>query len=383
VAAAGAGISVWGEPELAWRLRTPDAAPWLAVTGTNGKTTTTLMLESILAASGRRAIAAGNIGMPLVDIVLADEPYDVLAVEMGSFQLHWSPSVAPAAAVVLNVAPDHLDWHGSLEEYAAAKARVFADASTVAVGNADDMGSLRLLARAPGRRVSTTLASPRPGQLGLVEDLLVDRAFVPDPDREAVELATLTDIAPQNPHNVLNALAASALARCFGVEPADVASGLRQFTPAPHRSTAVAVVDGVAFVDDSKATNPHAAAASLAAHRSIVWIAGGLGKNTPFDDLVADAAPRLRGAVLIGSCRGEVREALVRHAPHVPVIELDPADTEDMDAFSDRVVAEAAGLATPGDTVLLAPAAASMDMFTDYAERGDKFSAAVMRRVRG
>jgi UDP-N-acetylmuramoylalanine--D-glutamate ligase len=381
VAAQDAGVPVWGEPELAWRLRRPDDAPWLAVTGTNGKTTTTLMLAAMLTAGGKRTIAAGNIGTPLVDIVMADERYDVLAVEIGSFQLHWSPSIVPAAATVLNVAPDHLDWHGGLEEYAAAKARAFADPQTVAVGNADDLGSLRLLARAPGRRVSVTLASPRPGQLGLVEDLLVDRAFVDDPQHEAVEIATLSDIPLAGGHNVINALAAAALARSYGVAPEAVAEGLRSFTPAKHRNALVATIDEVAFVDDSKATNPHAAAASLGAYKSIVWIAGGLGKDTPFDELIIEAAPRLRGAVLLGSCRGDIREALSRHAPNVPVVELHPSDTEDMDSFCDHLVAEAANLATRGDTVLLAPAAASMDMFVDYADRGERFSAAVLRRA--
>jgi UDP-N-acetylmuramoylalanine--D-glutamate ligase len=377
-AAAAEGVAVWGEPELAWRLRAPDAAPWLVVTGTDGKTTTTLMLEAMLRAAGLRTVSAGNIGTALVDV--ASGPYDVLAVELGSFQLHWSPSVAPAAAAVLNVAPDHLDWWGhSFAEYTDAKGLAFAHRETCAIGNADDPISLRLLARAPGRRVSFTLNSPRPHQLGVVEDLLVDRAFADDPDNTAVELATLSDITVPGPHNVANALAAAALARAFGVDAAAVAEGLRAFVPAAHRIAEVAVVAGVRFVDDSKATSPHAAAAALASFDSIVWIAGGLGKGIPFDEVVQRAATRLQGAVVFGACRSELAEALARHAPDVRVVEVAGSETEHVEAVMDRVVAQAAAIAAPGDTVLLAPAAASMDMFRDYAHRGDAFAAAVLR----
>jgi UDP-N-acetylmuramoylalanine--D-glutamate ligase len=377
-AAAAAGVAVWGEPELAWRMRAPGAAQWLVVTGTDGKTTTTLMLEAMLRAAGLRTASAGNIGTALVDV--ASGPFDVLAVELGSFQLHWSPSVAPAAAAVLNVAPDHLDWWGnSFAEYTNAKGLAFAHRETCAIGNADDPISVRLLARAPGRRISFTLNSPRPHQLGVVEDLLVDRAFADDPDNSAVELATLSDLTVPGPHNVANALAAAALARAFGVDAAAVAEGLRAFVPAPHRIAEVAVVGGVRFVDDSKATSPHAAAAALTSFDSIVWIAGGLGKGTPFDDVVQLAAPRLRGAVVFGASRSELAEALARHAPDVRVVEVDGSETEQVEAVMDRVVAQAAAIAAAGDTVLLAPAAASMDMFRDYGHRGDVFAAAVLR----
>jgi UDP-N-acetylmuramoylalanine--D-glutamate ligase len=378
VAAAGAGVPVWGEPELAWRLRRPGSPAWLVVTGTDGKTTTTLMLESMLRAAGLRTTSAGNIGTALIDV--ANGPYDALAVELGSFQLHWSRSVAPAAAAVLNVAPDHLDWWGgSFTDYAAAKGLAFAHPLTIAVGNADDPQTVRLLARAPGRRVSFTMLSPRPGQVGVVEDLLVDRAFVADPDNEAVELATIADIPVPGPHNVANALAAAALARAHGVEPSAVAAGLRAFTPAGHRIADVGEVDGVRYVDDSKATSPHAASASLTSFDSIVWVAGGLGKDIPFDDAVLAAAPRLRAAVLFGRCRAQIHESITRHAPDVPVVEVDEPETADVQRVLDLVVARAAELARPGDVVLLAPAAASMDMFRDYKHRGDEFAAAVTR----
>ncbi|GIH96744.1 UDP-N-acetylmuramoyl-L-alanine--D-glutamate ligase [Planobispora siamensis] len=371
VRAAEAGVEVIGEVELAWRLRPAGAAPWLALTGTNGKTTAVRMLTSMLTAAGHKALAVGNVGVPVVEAVA--EPYDVLAVELSSFQLHRSPGVAPLAAAVLNVAPDHLDWHGSMEEYARAKGEIFARAGTV-VYNADDEWSARLAEPYPGA-VGFTLTTPRAGQIGVVEDLLVDRAFVDDPVHAAEELATLADVRPFAPHNVSNALAAAVLARAYGVPAAAVRQGLTDFVPDPHRIAHVAQVDGVDYVDDSKATNPHAAAASLAAYPSIVWVAGGQLKGADVEDLVRRAAPRLRGAVLLGADRERIRQALARHAENVPVVEVGGQDTGVMD----RVVVEAARLATPGDTVLLAPAGASLDMFTGYPARGEAFARAVHR----
>jgi UDP-N-acetylmuramoylalanine--D-glutamate ligase len=370
VRALSAGVPVWGEVELAWRLRGPGAAPWLALTGTNGKTTTVGMLDAILRAAGHRSVAAGNVGTALVEVVAGS--YDVIAVELSSFQLHWSSTVAPLAAAVLNLAPDHLDWHGSLEAYGRAKAKIWPPA-TVAVGNADDPATVALLDSAPGRRVSFTLEAPRAGQVGVVEDLLVDRAFVADPVHGAVELATLDDVHLTGAHNVANALAAAALARAYGVPAEAVRDGLRGVVPGAHRNLLVAQVDGIAYVDDSKATNPHAAAASLGGYPSVVWVAGGLLKGADVEDLVRVHGSRMRAAVLLGADRALIREALARHAPDVPVREVEATDTGAMTT----VVAVAAGLAQPGDTVLLAPAAASMDMFRDYAARGDAFAAAV------
>ncbi|GLX92734.1 UDP-N-acetylmuramoyl-L-alanine--D-glutamate ligase [Herbidospora sp. NEAU-GS84] len=368
--AAAAGIEVIGEVELAWRLRHEGAAPWLALTGTNGKTTAVRMLTSILEKAGERPLAVGNVGTPIIEAVLDPGDTTVLAVELSSFQLHWSTSVAPAAAAILNVAPDHIDWHGSFEEYAAAKARIFANAGVV-VHNADDPWSARLAE--PYDSVGFTLQVPRPGELGVVEDLLVDRAFCDDPRSSAVELATLADVRPFAPHNVANALAAAALARSFGVPAEAVREGLAAFTPDPHRIAHVATVKGVSYVDDSKATNPHAAEASLAAYGSIVWVAGGQLKGADVEELVARSAKRLRGAVLLGADRARIAEALARHAPDVPVVEVGGEDTGVMD----RVVTEAARLASPGDTVLLAPAGASLDMFANYGARGDAFARAV------
>ncbi|MFF4239491.1 UDP-N-acetylmuramoyl-L-alanine--D-glutamate ligase [Actinomadura geliboluensis] len=388
-AAAAAGIEIIGEVELAWRLRGPDAAPWLAITGTDGKTTVVRMLACMLTAAGHKALAVGNVGTPIVEAIGGSggsggsppqaehsEPYDVLAVELSSYQLHWSSSLAPEAAVVLNVAPDHLDWHGTMDAYVGAKGKIYAPGA-VAVYNADDDTSAALAERAEGvrGRVGFTLQVPRPGELGVVEDLLVDRAFTDDPAHHAAELAALADVRPYAPHNVANALAAAALARCFGVPPEAVRAGLRAFVPDPHRIQHVADVDGVAYVNDSKATQPHAAAASLAAYEPVVWIAGGLLKGLDVDDLVRSCAARLRGVVLMGRDRHRIAEALARHAPDVPVVDVSDTDTGAME----RVVNEASALARPGDTVLLAPVGASFDMFANYPARGEAFIAAVER----
>ncbi|MER5254894.1 UDP-N-acetylmuramoyl-L-alanine--D-glutamate ligase [Streptomyces sp. NPDC002855] len=376
-AAAAAGVEVWGDVELAWRLRGPDAAPWLAVTGTNGKTTTVRMLASILEAAGLRTAAVGNIGVSLLDVVTGDEPYDVLAVELSSYQLYWAPSLRAHSATVLNLAPDHLDWHGSMEAYAADKGRVYEGNQVACVYNVADKATEDLVRAADVeegcRAVGFTLNAPAPSQLGVVDGILVDRAFVPDRQKQAQELAEISDVQPPAPHNIANALAAAALARAYGVPATAVRDGLRAFRPDAHRIEHVADVAEVAYVDDSKATNTHAAEASLAAYESIVWIAGGLAKGATFDELVTKSAKRLRGVVLIGADRALIREALARHAPEVPVVDLDRTDTGAMS----EAVRQAARLAEPGDTVLMAPACASMDMFTNYNKRGDAFADAV------
>jgi UDP-N-acetylmuramoylalanine--D-glutamate ligase len=211
--------------------------------------------------------------------------------------------------------------------------------------------------------------------VGVVDDVLADRAFVEQRQSSAAELGTIADLASPAPHVVANALAAAALARAHGVPPVAVRDGLRSFKPDGHRIADVATVRGVAYVDDSKATNPHAATSSLQAYDPVVWVAGGLAKGASFDDLVATVRDRLRGVVLLGRDRAVISEALHRHAPDVPVIEVADGETSAMD----RVVRAAADLAEPGDTVLLAPGCASMDMFANYGARGDAFAEAVHR----
>jgi UDP-N-acetylmuramoylalanine--D-glutamate ligase len=374
-AALAAGVEVIGEPELASRLR---AGPtiWLGVTGTNGKTTTVGMLESILRAAGLRTVACGNVGLPLITAVLTEPAYDVIAVELSSFQLHWSSSMQFHASTVLNVAPDHLDWHGSMEAYAADKAKIW-DEGACALFNADDEWSTRL---AQGRHDAHDFGVEPGHQFSLV-DGWIEQHGIPGPDRR---LAPVDAVGLPGPHNLSNAVAASGLAYLLntrGDGPAITAdaitSGLGDYTPGRHRNEVVAEADDVTWVDDSKATNPHAAAASLSAYPSVVWVAGGLFKGADIGPLVAAHRARLRGVVAIGVDRSPLLDALARHAPDVPVVEVTSRDT---DVMQDAVAA-AGQLALSGDTVLLAPAAASMDQFRDYAERGDRFAAAVRERI--
>ncbi|BBY15413.1 UDP-N-acetylmuramoyl-L-alanine--D-glutamate ligase [Mycolicibacterium litorale] len=400
-AAAAAGVPIWGDVELAWRLDragwfgTPRR--WLVVTGTNGKTTTTSMLYAILRAAGRRAVLCGNIGNPVLDVLA--EPAEILAVELSSFQLHWAPSLRPDAGVVLNVAEDHLDWHGSMTAYARDKARVL-DGRVAVVGLDDPMAAGLLTTAAAPVRAGFRLGPPVAGELGVRDGWLVDNAFAAD-----LPLARVDDIHIAGPVGVLNALAAAALARAVDVPAEAVAAALSSFEVGRHRAEVVAVVDGVTYVDDSKATNPHAARASIAAYPRVVWIAGGLLKGVSVDALVAEVADRLAGAVLIGRDRAVVAEALSRHAPDVPVVELvtgedsgvhgttesggnrvtrvvDTAGRSLPDAVMGAAVDAARRLARPGDAVLLAPAGASFDQFSGYSERGDAFAAAVRAELR-
>ena len=385
------GIPVWGEVELAWRLRAAgpsgSPAPWLAITGTNGKTTTVQMLDTILRTAGLRSVAVGNVGLPIVEAVMDPTPYDVFAVELSSFQLHYTESMAAESAAVLNVAEDHLDWYpgpSGMPAYAADKGRIYERVSRACVYNVADPVTEDLVREAEvaegARAIGFTLGMPGVGMLGLVEDILVDRAFIEERQTSAAELCQLSDLASDAPHYVQNALAAAALARAHGVSQAAVRDGLRSFRPDAHRITSVAVDDGgVEWVDDSKATNPHAARASLLGYDPVVWIAGGLAKGASFDDLVEAVRDRLRGVVLLGRDRAVIAEALARHAPDVPVIEVDGGETGA--AVMEEAVRAAAGLARSGDTVLLAPGCASQDQFRDYQARGDAFAAAVRRRT--
>ncbi|CAN5406682.1 UDP-N-acetylmuramoyl-L-alanine--D-glutamate ligase [soil metagenome] len=366
VSAQHAGIEIIAEPELAWRMRESGAPAWLVVTGTNGKTTTVGMLESILVAAGLAAISSGNIGLPLVEVVTGPIRYDVLAVELSSFQLHRSPSIRAHAAAVLNLAPDHLDWHGSMQAYVQAK-RIAFDQAGIAVFNRDDAWSSRLAEDHP-HPIGFTLGRPPAGAFGVDDGVLLDRACA-----TAAELARIGDIPVPGDHNVANALAAAALARSFDVPAAAVAEGLRSYRPGPHRNSVISTVDGVTYVDDSKATNPHAAQASLSAYSDVVWIAGGLLKGAEVDELVISVRARLRAVVLLGADRAVIGQALARHAPEVPVAEV--VNNDDGAMF--EVVRAAAAAARPGSTVLLAPAAASMDMFANYLARADAFARAV------
>ncbi|MGB8501633.1 UDP-N-acetylmuramoyl-L-alanine--D-glutamate ligase [Mycobacterium sp.] len=385
-AASAAGVPIWGDVELAWRLdvsgRFGRPRRWLVVTGTNGKTTTTSMLHGMLLAAGRRSALCGNIGSPVLDML--DQPAELFTVELSSFQLHWAPSLRPEAGAVLNVAEDHLDWHGSFAHYAAAKARALT--GRVGVAGVDDAVAARLLADATATlRVGFRLGEPVEGELGVRDGMLLDRAFA-----DAMPLAAASTIPVPGPVGVLDALGAAALARAVDVPAEAIAEALASFRVAPHRAEVVAVVDGVAYVDDSKATNPHAAQASIAAYPRVVWVAGGLLKGASVDEMVRQVANRLVAAVLVGRDRAAVANALSRHAPDVPVVEVTTGDDAVVqgagESVGERVMAEvvdaARRLARPGDTVLLAPAGASFDQFTGYAHRGDAFAAAVRGATR-
>jgi UDP-N-acetylmuramoylalanine--D-glutamate ligase len=371
------GVPIWSEVELAWRLSRPHkVVPWLGITGTNGKTTTTQMLDSILSAAGLRSAAVGNIGRPIMEVVLDPEPYDVLAVELSSHQLHWSNSLALHSAAVLNLQPDHLEWHGSFEAYREAKAKIYAGVRASCVYNVAEPATERLVEEAEvvegARAIGFTLGIPDLSMLGVVDDLLVDRAFVAQRRDSALELAKITDVSPPAPHNVANALAAAALARSFGVPATAVRDGLRMMRMGAHKIETIADHEGVRWIDDSKATNPHAALASLLSYERVVWVAGGQLKGASVDELVRQIAPRLAGAVLLGVDAPLIAAALSRHAPDVPRVVVGGKD----DGVMRTVVRAAVGMAAPGDVVLLAPAAASLDMFSSYAARGDAFAAA-------
>ncbi|MDY6055564.1 UDP-N-acetylmuramoyl-L-alanine--D-glutamate ligase [Micrococcus sp.] len=394
MAAHAAGLPIWSDVELAWRLReragrTP--AEWVCLTGTNGKTTTVTMVEAILRADGRRAIACGNVGTPVLDAIRDPEGYDVLALELSSFQLHWTHGLAPASSAVLNVAEDHVDWHGSMEEYAAAKGRVYENTRVACVFNEHDPLTRALVERADVqegcRAVGFTTDTPGLSDVGVVDGILVDRAFVENRRHEAVALAERSDLGPVAPrHTVANAAAAAALTRAVGVAPEAVAAGLRAYDRGEHRIQLVATSRDVMWINDSKATNPHAADASLAAFTSIVWIAGGLPKGVTYDELVAAHAGRLRAVVLLGRDTAPLRAALAAHAPdvpvHAPLTDVEGTGSEDGAAVMAAAVRLADELARPGDTVLMAPAAASMDQFRSYAQRGEAFIDAVAALMR-
>lgn len=383
IAAAEAGAHVWGDVELAWRLRDKVSPPaeWFTVTGTNGKTTTVQLVTAMMLADGKRVVACGNVGVPVLDAIRDPLGFDALVVELSSFQLHYTESVSAHSSVCLNVADDHLDWHGSADAYASAKAVVYERTRVACVYNRDDGATMAMVEQAEVvdgcRAIGFGLGVPGPSDFGIVDDILCDRAFLDDRFTSAIEITTTVQLDTAGlgaPHMVSNVLAAAALARSFDVAPEAVRAALKQFRVDPHRTETVASSGEVSWVNDSKATNPHAAEASISAFDSVVWVVGGLFKGVDIAELVASVGPRLRAAIVIGRERDSVLSAFARHAPELPLFEVDTADTDEVMPIAVRL---SAVVAKPGDVVLLAPAAASMDQFTDYADRGRRFTAAV------
>jgi UDP-N-acetylmuramoylalanine--D-glutamate ligase len=383
-------IPVWGDIDLAWRLRDKAgrSADWIAVTGTDGKTTTVQLAADMVRRAGHRVAACGNIGVPVLDAVRDPQGFDVLVVELSSYQLYWTHrhsagELSPYASVCLNVAPDHLDWHGSFEAYMAAKARVYENTRVACVYNKADVNTETMVRDADvvegARAIGFGLGVPGPSDFGIVDGVVCDRAFLDDRADRALEITTVAELARHDlaaPHILEDVLAAAALARAYGVAPGVIRETLAGFQVDAHRIQTLAEKDGVRWVDDSKATNPHAAGAALGAYDSIVWVVGGALKGVDVAPLVERHAARLRAAVILGEDRSALRAAFQRHAPALPVFEVEAADTEEIMRLAVRYAGRSA---RPGDTVLLAPAAASTDQFSDYAQRGRLFALAVER----
>jgi UDP-N-acetylmuramoylalanine--D-glutamate ligase len=376
--AQSSGIDIWVDIELAWRVRDKNqkVADWITVTGTNGKTTTVQMVESMLISGGLRAASCGNIGTPILDVIRDPEGFDVLVVELSSFQLHYLGSIQPYSSAVLNLADDHIDWHGSFQAYADTKAKIYENTQIACVYNINDPATEKMVENADviegARAIGFTTGLPGRSQVGYVEDILCDRAFLDDRSNSALEIATLSDLAEigvLTPHLMANAAAATALARSYGISPESIKNALRNFRLDAHRIELVSEKDGIRWIDDSKATNPHAAAASLNSFENVIWIVGGLLKGVDVSELVKDYASRLKAAIVIGKDRQPVLDALAQHAPEIKVLEV----TNDQSVMHDAV-SFAQSIAVAGDTVLLAPAAASMDQFKDYSDRGNSFA---------
>jgi len=372
-----AGIEVIGEIDFAWKIKQVLAPnqKWIALTGTNGKTTTIKMVESIFKAAKVNGVACGNVGQTVIASVCSDQPYEYLAIELSSFQIQWSELPRYQSVAILNIAEDHIDWHGSFEAYAAAKLKLLKQAEKAFVNKSDPELSKRV-----GKETAIwfSLETPNPNEFGLVENLLIDRTFSATP-AQANEIAELVDVTPTAPHNVLNALAASALSLSIGIKYEAIKLGLRNFSPDHHRMELVLSKNEVNWVDDSKATNPHSAEASLLSYFQVIWIAGGLAKGASMVELVSRCAKRIKAVILIGQDRELIADAFAKISPETQIVRVDQI-TDSRQLMND-VVKHAIELVKPGDTVLLAPACASMDQFSSYVERGQLFAQAVKAQV--
>ncbi len=345
-----AGIPVWSDMELAFRLGAPFVA---AVTGTNGKTTTTEMIVSALLACGREAVAGGNIGVGAYELLRAG----AIVAEMSSFQLESIEAFRAPVAVLLNIGNDHLDWHGSFDAYVAAKARIVENqrAEDTIVYH-DDEACEHAIERARSQRVPFAADRLPEGGAGVADGWIVV------PQGRVVEVARLR--AKGRP-NLADAVAAAAAACALGGDPVAVGGGLAVYESKPHRIETIALIDGVTYINDSKATDPHAVLAALEELDDVVLIAGGRNKGLDMGELTV-AASKLRAVVAIGEAQQQILDAFA-----ATQVRAEAASS------MEEAVQRASKLAEPGDTVLLAPACSSYDMFTGYEARGDAFRAAV------
>jgi UDP-N-acetylmuramoylalanine--D-glutamate ligase len=349
VSAIETGVPIWGELEFAARHLT---APIVAVTGTNGKTTVTTLIAAMLEASGVAAVAAGNIGTALTDIVGLTP--DLIVVEVSSFQLRFVEKFAPAVAVLLNIAPDHLDGHQTFDRYREAKANLIKNAGPdiPLVFDVDDPEARAVAVNGSAQQVPVSGTERVLEGWGVEGDLLI---------LDGLELP-LDEVPIDDPAYLLDLAAAGTAAIIAGADPEAVAKVIRTFEPVIHRRTVVGTWTGITWIDDSKATNPHSARAAVAAYPSVVLIAGGRNKGLDLAPIVTHQ--NVRGVVAIGEAAGEIMSA----AGKIPSIEAKSME---------GAVAAAQSMAQPGDVVLLAPGCASFDMFDDYEQRGDVFRQAV------
>ncbi|MEP6624232.1 MAG: UDP-N-acetylmuramoyl-L-alanine--D-glutamate ligase [Acidimicrobiia bacterium] len=350
LAAVAAGVVVRGDLDLAVEAA---KVPVVVVTGTNGKSTVTTLISAMLEAAGMRAPAVGNIGRVALDAVESDA--EILVIEASSFQLHSvTDTFAPAVAVLLNLADDHLDWHGSFGAYVEAKRNAFRHQrpTDVLVADLDDPLVAELASGAPGRVVGVTATGFRPGAISWTGLTLVDE--------RGSSILELDETVRMAPHELANIAAAAAAARVMAADAVAIDRAVRGFTRLHHRTELVGKAGGVEYVDDSKATNPHATLAAVRGYSSVVLLAGGDSKGVDLVPL-ASVADRLRGVVTIGDTPEEIEAALGAHVPTVRAASMRAA------------VRQAAAMARPADVVLLSPACASFDWYSSYSERGDDF----------
>ncbi|QNQ90560.1 UDP-N-acetylmuramoyl-L-alanine--D-glutamate ligase [Corynebacterium poyangense] len=372
-AAAEKGIEIVGDVELAWRLDRAgtfgEPRRWLGITGTNGKSTTTAMLAGIMKEVDPATLAVGNIGMAVSEALRVPERINTLVVELSSFQLYWCSTLAPDCGAVLNLAEDHLDWHGGMDNYAMSK--MFLLNSTIGIAGIDDPTVRKYLHRFGHDHdvIGFSAHPPQPGQVGVEHGRIIDYT-----GSEPVVLASAEGIDPPGPAGVLDAVAAAAMAYQCGAQPEHIQRGLQNFQVASHRGQVIFDSHGIRAIDNSKATNPHAAHSALSGVDNILWFGGGQLKGADVQPLLTEHVPRIRAAFLLGADRHLIAKVLRKISPDLPVVISESTDPE---AAMKELVAASATIAQPGDTLVLAPAAASLDMFQGMGHRGDVFHQAV------